>query len=165
MINKRTIFLCQHIFFGIVMSSKLAFKLKGLIEENSLSVQGLEKKAGLKIHAVRNILTGQTKKPSAETLLAVSKALNCSIGELLDEETPMKEGHDSVKDFQFEKLELLEESLLCVITYHKKHSNSLGNKDLLQATEQIYLYSLKNNGGDLDHQFAEWFLDRETDIL
>lgn len=152
-------------FFGIVMSSKLAFKLKELIEENSLSVQGLEKKAGLKIHAVRNILTGQTKKPSAETLLAVSKALNCSIGELLDEEIPTKEKLDSIKDFKFENLKLLEETIEYIITYHKKHSDSLGNKELLQATEQIYLYSVKNNDGSLDHQFAEWFLDRETDII
>lgn len=130
-----------------------------------MSVQGLEKKAGLKIHAVRNILTGQTKKPSAETLLAVSKALDCSIGELLGEESLAKEGQETFQDFHFTNLDLLEETLALILSYYKKEGITLLNKDLLGATEQIYQYSEKNNKGLLDRQFAEWFLERKPDFF
>jgi transcriptional regulator with XRE-family HTH domain len=145
------------------MSSKLACKLKGLIEENSLSIQGLEKRAGLKIHAVRNILTGQTKRPSAETLLAVSKALNCSIGELLDEEAPVKENKEKAREF--EDLDLLIKVLTFIVEYYNTNSLPLTNQDLFQLTEQAYSYSIKNNQGLLDEGFAEWLLDRELDVL
>ena len=40
------------------------------------------------MNAVRHILSGQTKRPNAETILALSKVLGCTIGELLDEEKP-----------------------------------------------------------------------------
>ena len=145
------------------MSSKLTLKLKGLIEEQSLSIQGLEKKAGLKIHAVRNILTGQTKRPSAETLLAVSRVLNCSIGELLDEETPAKKNHPNVTEF--ENLDLLMKVLIFIVSYYKNHSEPLTNQVLFQVADQIYSYSFKNNKGLLDERFAQWLLDREIDPL
>tara|TARA_A100000171_G_scaffold48132_1_gene55129 strand:+ start:1239 stop:1673 length:435 start_codon:yes stop_codon:yes gene_type:complete len=143
------------------MSSKLTVKLKDLIEKNALSVQGLERKAGLKIHAVRNILTGQTKKPSAETLLAVSKALDCSISDLLDEVRPRNENRETIQEIVFHKIDLLQKIIPDIIEFHQQNTLPLTNCDLMEAIEQIYTYSLKNNNGDYDSNFAKWFLERK----
>jgi len=61
-------------------------KIREKLNEQNLSVAALEKKAGLKMSAVRNILRGQTRKPSAYTLKKISDALNCKIDDLLVED-------------------------------------------------------------------------------
>lgn len=43
------------------------------MKTNNLSVAQLGKLAGLKIHAVRNVLKGRIKRPNAENLMAIDK--------------------------------------------------------------------------------------------
>lgn len=147
------------------MSSKLVFKLKDFIEEHDFSVQGLEKKAGVKIHAVRNILTGQTKKPSAETVYAVSKALKCTVEELLGEAPPEQPPLKKGKEVEFQDLELLEHVLSFVLDFFKHNPLPLMGQGFLEAVQQIYIYSTKNNDGSFDAKFAEWFLERKNESL
>jgi transcriptional regulator with XRE-family HTH domain len=45
----------------------------------------LEKKAGLKMSAVRNILTGKSNNPGIEVLSAIARLLGCSVDELTGE--------------------------------------------------------------------------------
>ena len=58
-------------------------QIKRRMIAKSLNIQSLEKKAGLKISAVRNILNGTSKKPNVFTLYAIAEALSCSILDLL----------------------------------------------------------------------------------
>lgn len=143
------------------MEHDLALKIKDLINKNNLSVQGLEKKAGLKINAVRNILSGQSKNPQAKTLLAVSKALDCSISDLLEEDLPFKKDKKSVDEIEFENFDLLEKILIYIITFHKTRSASLTTRQLMKGAQEIYLYCLKHNKGVFEKNFSEWFLEKE----
>jgi len=141
------------------MSGSLAHKIKGLIDSKDLSVQGLEKKAGLKINAVRNILTGHSKKPSAETLLAVAKALDCSISDLLEEESPHKR-KEAFKDMKFSNHTLLSNITTYIIKVYGNHGEDLSSRELMTASQEIYTYSCENNNGVFDEKFAKWLLDK-----
>ncbi|AIL13359.1 hypothetical protein IM40_07375 [Candidatus Paracaedimonas acanthamoebae] len=67
------------------MSGVLVNKLKKKIEEKNYSVAELEGVAGLKGHAIRNILRGRSQKPNVEILQRAASVLGCSILEFLDE--------------------------------------------------------------------------------
>lgn len=65
------------------MNEQLILKIKEKMENQHLSVYALEKEAGLKPQAVRNILWGKSKNPGGAVLKAIAKVLNCSVDELL----------------------------------------------------------------------------------
>ena len=145
------------------MNEALVLKIKGLIEDNNLSVQGLEKKAGLKINAVRNILTGHSKKPSAETLLAVSKALNCSISDLLGEVEQERSRNQHVDKLVFANHDLLSETVKYVIHEFKINKEDVTTHELINLTREIYKYSSENNENQIDLKLPSWILYKHFD--
>lgn len=70
------------------MKSALQNQITIRMKAKALSIAVLEREAGLKINAVRDILSGQSRKPSAETLQAIANGLECSVRDLLDKEMP-----------------------------------------------------------------------------
>ena len=75
-----------------VMGSALKEKITERMEAKNLSIAELERRAGLSIHSVRNILKGRIKKPSAQSLQAIAEALECSIVDLMNASAPIGEG-------------------------------------------------------------------------
>ena len=65
------------------MHKNIKYAILSRLKSLNLSIAGLERKAGLKINVARNIIAGYSKKPSAETLHAIAKALGCSVDNLL----------------------------------------------------------------------------------
>ena len=143
------------------MGSNLANKIKTIIDENHLSVLGLEKKAGLKTNAIRSILTGHSKKPSAETLLAISRALGCSIGELLDEDSEKKPENKLRQKMFIAHIELLRQVVNYSIDFYLKHKIDLTNVDFFDEIMQIYLYSVRDDRNEFDEKFADWLLEKK----
>lgn len=146
------------------MSSNLALKIKTLLDEKHLSVMGVEKKAGLTIHSVRNILTGHSKKPSAETVMAIAKVLDCSISDLMGEDLRDKNARDILQEVEFSNLDLFKESISYFISFYENHNISITNKNFLHSLQNIYRYSMENNDGAFDEKFAKWFLTRSLDV-
>lgn len=60
--------------------------IKRKMEAEGLTAYALEKRAGLKPSAVNNIIYGKSKNPSIEILKGISKALNCSVSDLIGEQ-------------------------------------------------------------------------------
>src|SRR5271155_5297523 len=79
------------------MATALQIRLKHLMQEKNLRTSDLEKLAGLKMSAVRNILLGKTKHPKAETLQAIVDVLGCTIADLLGKDLPKEEANPSPK--------------------------------------------------------------------
>lgn len=145
------------------MNVNLAKKIKEKIQENRLNVQSLEKEAGLKVHAVRNILTGRSKNPGAETLLAISKVLHCSVSELLGEISTSKEENIYHKNEEFENLDLLLEAASYTIKECSKYKENIKIKDLFDLIYDVYKYSYNNNNQNFDEKFANWMIERYFD--
>lgn len=68
------------------MGTHIAKQIELRMKAQNISISILEKKAGVRPHAVRNILTGKSKSPSAVNLQAIADALGCTVKDLL--ETP-----------------------------------------------------------------------------
>jgi len=66
------------------MKTSLKEEIRKRMEAKNLSIAALERKAGLNIHAIRNILTGKIRKPSAQCLQATANALECSLLDLMN---------------------------------------------------------------------------------
>lgn len=140
------------------MGSDLALKIKRLIDEQNISVFGLEKKAGLKMNAVRHILSGQTKRPSAETILAISRALGCSIGQLIGDE---KEEKNFLTDIEFENEELFKNIFLFSLDFFKEKNVTLSSRLFFESIQNIYVYLNESNNGEFDEKFADWVLSKK----
>ncbi|MBA4119033.1 MAG: hypothetical protein C0514_09115 [Candidatus Puniceispirillum sp.] len=141
------------------MSDNLALKIRDLIDEKKLSVMALEKKSGLKNGAVRNILSGHSKKPSAEILLAISRVLGCTIGELLDEETDPKDKKNVLNEITFSNKHLLHQTIDHILDFMSRNNIPIKNKDLYESIEKIYQYIERKSGSEFDKEFADWYLE------
>lgn len=145
----------------------LQIKLQYLLNEQNLSPAELERKAGLKMSAVRNILTGQSKKPSGETLFYISRVLGVSVDELLDTES-IERTHDmhspeverntpAVTDLDF--YQLASEKIIGLI---KKNylDKAFTTTELAHFTKEVHSYSLKNTYPEIDEKFADWIISQ-----
>ena len=147
------------------MNNPLKKKVKTLLEKTSLSISEAERRAGLKTSAIRNIISGQSKNPSAHTLQKLSQVLDCSIYDLLDEtedQTPPAKKNINANDSSLDISDLnwfrmaVNEILDILIS---KQLNT--NVDTISAISmQIYSYSIDNNLQDIDKKFSRWIVEQ-----
>lgn len=142
------------------MAHSVAEKIRHKIESQNLSVMGLEKKAGLKVHAVQNILSGQSKKPNVDTLVAVANALGCTLSDLIDGAPASKTSSSNSKTDSFSNWELLEEINIYVVREMKKIHNNISPLVFSETIQEIYAYCEDIGNGAFDKGFATWVLKR-----
>ncbi len=141
------------------MKHSVADKIREKLKEQNLSVMGLERKAGLNLHAVQNILSGQTKKPNINTLVAVAGALSCSLNELVDEAGPT-ESASQAKLTEFTNFRLLGEANAYLISKMEASLKTISTKAFIEIIQEVYIYCEKSKSGTFDKDFANWMLDR-----
>lgn len=145
------------------MSTHLANQISSRMRAKNLSVASLEREAGLKNHAVRNILRGKSKRPSAEVLLAVADVLGCSINDLMIKEdifenTGYSGDKQDILNAPYTPSGLMEEAVRVVNNKVKTKNKLLSLKQFINAAEEIYIHSLQR-GDDIDEAYADWFID------
>lgn len=145
------------------MESFLQRRIKNYLDATGLSVSALERQAGLKINVARNILRGQSKKPSAETLQAIANVMECSVQDLLgikkesftSSMRPPDDGSPLV-----ESPEILNEALQCTLKIIKENGYNITVKQTLAIVEEVYAYSMKKSPPHVEVDFVEWFIKR-----
>jgi transcriptional regulator with XRE-family HTH domain len=150
-------------------------KLKEKLSETGLSVNALEKRAGLKRSAVQNILHGKSKKPSAEILYAISKVLGCSVHDLLAHPTTdtsppvvhaLSEIDLTLKDdiqkegIQTFDLDLYNNAVNYANSLFKENKIELNATDTLNFIQEIYQYAFNSNRKEIDQTFSRWLLNK-----
>lgn len=144
------------------MEYQLQTKLRFLLEKNSLSVAEAERQAGLKTSAVRNILNGQSRNPSGQTLQKLSHVLDCSIYDLLDnigEEKPVP--HHPSCDPEIENFDLLSQSVNIICKLTTDLGKTTGINNFFYLAEQIYKYSINSDSKTIDQNFAKWIINEK----
>jgi transcriptional regulator with XRE-family HTH domain len=146
------------------MSSQLAKQISARMKAKSLSVTMLEREAGLKTHAVQNILRGKSKKPSAELLQAVADVLGCTVKELLETQDIFEEDEASLPKNEllenpYEYPALLQETVKLVNDKLRSNTSSISTQQALTCIEEIYLHSLQKDPSKVDQDFADWFIE------
>lgn len=128
-----------------------------------LSVAELERKAGLRTNAVRNILHGYSKKPSAETLQAIADILGCTIKDLLGEQGHTElQKRSSIEKEEYnspiEHPELFSSVVDLFLQICNRYEFSPTLKQAYFMVCEIYLFSLQRNMKTPDETFAEWLV-------
>lgn len=138
-------------------------QIKRRMIAKSLNIQSLEKKAGLKISAVRNILNGTSKKPNVFTLYAIAEALDCSILDLLgsglspNAPTSFNEGPNASKKWD---ADLFAQIVNVVRKAYEERNGTLSSDKALSMIQEIYYYSLNKNEPQVDQNFSQWIIDK-----
>ena len=114
---------------------------------------------------MRNILSGQSRKPSAETLQAIANVLECSARDLLDKDigsvflTPhiTKNSDDAIHEWLPSLFDACVHAIQNIFD-DKKYTPSA--EEMFFLVKEVYFYALDKNEKQVDHKFAEWFIDR-----
>ncbi|MBI2707091.1 MAG: helix-turn-helix transcriptional regulator [Proteobacteria bacterium] len=148
------------------MTSALKEKIIERMEAKNLSIAELERRAGLSIHSVRNILKGRIKKPSAQSLQAIAEALECSLMDLVNASSPS--GEDASALSQHKKIsppvdypELMLECSKAVLTLIGDCDPKATVDEYLDIVKKVYFYSSKEEPRKSDIRFAEWLIETQ----
>lgn len=140
----------------------IAKQIHARMKAKNISTIEVEKQAGLKPHAVRNILRGHSKRPSVDIVHAVARVLACTVDDLLQGMnifTDDKEGktREELLDQPY-KSGLLAETMKLIDAKVSKEKHKLTIHQVLTCVEETYLYSLQNGLNKVDKDFADWFM-------
>lgn len=150
------------------MALTLKEKIIERMEAKNLSIAELERRAGLSIHSVRNILKGRIKKPSAQSLQAIAEALECSIIDLMNTTSSTSgEGFIQERESRGRKRQVLEypDLILECSTNILKLINEKNQKvtvdEYLEVVKKVYFYSSREEPRKFDIRFAEWLIESQ----
>jgi transcriptional regulator with XRE-family HTH domain len=148
---------------GLNMASVLQKKILDYLDKSGLSVAALERKAGLKTNVARNILRGQSKRPTAVTLQALAEILGCQVKDLLEgrsESTTIEGSSDEQRALIVDYPEVLKDCLDSIIKISIEHTYRLSVKQTLFIMEEAYLYGIKKDPPSADTAFIKWIIDK-----
>ncbi|MBA3814582.1 MAG: helix-turn-helix transcriptional regulator [Alphaproteobacteria bacterium] len=143
------------------MESFLQRRIKNYLDATGLSVSALERNAGLKINVARNILRGQSKRPTAETLQAIANVMECTVQDLLGvkkESFTSKQPDDGSS--LLEDPEIFFESVQSTLKVISGNQYKLTVKQTTMIIEEVYAYSMKKSPPHVEMDFVEWFIKR-----
>ena len=151
------------------MATALKEKIIERMEAKNFSIAELERRAGLSIHSVRNILKGRIKKPSAQSLQAIAEALECSIIDLMSASSAVEAGFPQDIDRKIRRrppLDYPELMLACTEKIMEKITDKkLGPKvsidEYFEVVKKVYLYSSREEPRQVDVRFAEWLIESQ----
>lgn len=138
-------------------------QIKSRIEAMDISIRSLERKAGLNIGAINNIISGASANPTTETLMALATALDCSIDELLGRDIKSNSAPaDALEGFKpFKWNHNLFTSISNELdTQLANRKLSISSKQALSIIQDVYLYSLKKNKEQVEESLVEWLIDK-----
>ncbi len=153
------------------MMTPLQKQLNTRIQNMRIPVRQLEREAGLKANAITNILRGESKKPSAESLVAIARVLECTVEDLLEAqkiiprrqekmgqvEAIFKEGDDKLP---IEDVDLFSKATGAVLCMAQKKEKTLSYEKFLFLAREVYRYSIEHSLDEVDDRFAGWIIDR-----
>lgn len=144
------------------MNTALVRQLSTRMKAKNLSISTLEKEAGLKTHAVRNILRGRSKRPSAESLQAIADILACTVKDLLENQEIFAKDENEDSKNELLNSSYKQTNLLLDVTKlvsAKAAKKRLTVQQILISIEEIYPHSPHKDPKYVDENFAEWFMD------
>lgn len=140
-------------------------QIKQRMSERNLTASSVEKKSGLKISAVRNILNNKSTNPGMETLVAIAKTLECSVDALLGNESS-NPAYRMSRDATIKPIEkhiwnfkLYNDTLLTVEKIIAQKHLILTLEQMLHIIQEVYIYSLSADEQKVDTRFANWMVE------
>jgi len=133
--------------------------IESLISQKNYRVSKVEELAGIKHGNLSNILTGRSKKPSAEILLSIANVFGVTVEELFKNKAIQPS-----KYLTKEELNLF----LNIITYLSNQIESkkipIYYKDFIFMINEVYEYSSSNGDNQIDNKFIDWYLKQKFNL-
>jgi transcriptional regulator with XRE-family HTH domain len=130
--------------------------IETLIEKNDYRVSKVEELARLKHGNISNILSGRSKKPSAEILLSIAKVFGVTVEDLFRNKEISPTTHLSSNEISL---------FLDIVIYLSNKIESLNIKiyyqDLISMINEIFEYSIGNKDYELDKKFIDWYIKQK----
>lgn len=139
--------------------------------DRKLSAYAIEKRANLKPSAVQNIIYGRSKNPSISLIKSIAEILDCSIGDLIDEEgsnsesvrsshkpRTNRETSDDISEGWDQELYFA--CTKCVHNILDQQKITLSKERILKIIDEVYRYSSGHKQRKPDEYFAEWLIHK-----
>lgn len=113
---------------------------------------------GVSHENIKKIVSGATKNPGIDTVVAIAKRLNISIDELVGYQPTNKKRATLLSTDLMLNIKLLESTIIYILSYIKEQNLSPNMGMIINIFDDIYHYSHAKN---LDHphdKFATWIL-------
>lgn len=146
------------------MTSTLKARIIERMAAKNLSIAELERRAGLTIHSVRNILKDRIKKPNIHSLQAIAEALDCSLLDLINPSAPPGIEFPQKKMRVSPPLkhpDLMLECTKTVLNLMAENKLKLSVDDYVDIVRKVYIYSSKGEATQVDVRFAEWLIETQ----
>ncbi|MBS0184773.1 MAG: helix-turn-helix transcriptional regulator [Proteobacteria bacterium] len=147
--------------------SHLQNYIRKKLEEKNMSINALERVAGLKTNAVHNILKGASKNPKKETLLAIATTFECSVKDLtegIDETEGLTSSSSQDKTSQEANPtwdpDLYAKIIEILTPILAKRTTLPLTKKIHSLIWEIYLYSFFHEEKKVDPRFVEWLINK-----
>ncbi len=148
---------------GEYMTFSIAEQLQKRLKEKNLSIREVERRADLKMNAVRNIISGVVRQPAAQTLKKIANVLDCSVDDLLQTEhvaySSLISKNETRLSLPLTDLDLFQRVVEVVILIAKEKGYELTIEQALNLIRGIYSFSSKKKQKDIDLDFVEWLFE------
>lgn len=131
---------------------KIKERIEYLLKTQFLTIKDLEVKAGLNEKTVWYFLRGKTQAPKIDTLVAISKALNCSLDELVFGKK------DKIELESIKSIVLFQDSFNHVMEFLKVNNVFPFVDDVLDSALELYSYCITVEAEKVDDKFADYLL-------
>ena len=146
------------------MSTHLQEQIQNRMESKQLTVHALERKAGLNRSAVRNILQGFSKKPSANVLMTIAEALDCTIEDLVGQGNDELSGRIKTvvktRNTHAWNDKLYIDAVKAVTKFAGEKDSQLKSDRIISLINETYKYSLDKGSDTLDQDFTKWLISK-----
>jgi transcriptional regulator with XRE-family HTH domain len=145
---------------------KVSMRLKELMKANKLSTPKLSASSGVPIPSIKSILSGQSKNPRGSTLISLSKALDCSVQDLMyetevivqkDANNPKIKDHITADEIFINILSIIDK-----IASEKNIDLSVHHEFKKQCAKRIFDNTINNaekTNTSIDPVYAEWVFE------
>lgn len=140
--------------------------LKEKMKSKNLSIAVLERKTGVAIHSIRNVLKEKVKNPRAEILSAIEEVLECSLLDLINSSSSSSNFWQG-NNIMNKKNKYLEHPIFMaacanvVAILLEEKALTLSFEDYFAIIRRLYFYSLPKEPRIPDIKFAKWLLEEE----
>lgn len=142
-------------------------QLQERLIDQDLSINGLERKAGVKRGVIQNILYGRSKNPRFEVIQAIAQALGCTVNDLTQDQINTDNSQPHEKNSQDDPYLHWDSSLYkkCfdrVEFFMNQVGKKLTNPEVLDYVNEVYQYTLEQQRSIPDDTFIKWLLKKPS---
>ena len=134
--------------------------IESLLSEKQYRVSKVEELAGLKHGNLSNILSGRSKKPSAEILLSISRVFGVTIEDLFKK----TDNIIASSPLQLQQLNLFSE-IVSYLNYLIELNNiSILYSDYISMIQEVFEYISNSHEYEIDKKFIDWYIKHKFNL-